>query len=218
MPISIVIAEDHALFRGGLKQILSLREDLEVVGEAGDGLAAVETTLAMRPDLLLLDLSMPGRDGLEVLARIRKDAPATFVLIISMHATIDHLRAAFRAGAHGYLLKSADTEEFLFAIQSVLKGNHYISTELTGSFVGSCLRGEEPALESPVEKLTLREREVLKLVAEGRSNKEIAEEFDIAEKTVVTHRTNLMRKLDLHNVREVTMFALQNGLIEMQVQ
>ena len=218
MSVSIVIAEDHALFRSGLKQILSLRDDLEVVGEAGDGLSAVDTTVSLHPALLLLDLSMPGRDGLEVIPKVRKACPETRILVISMHATPDHLRTAFRAGAHGYLLKSADAEEFLFAIQSVLRGNHYISTEMTGSFVGSYLKDEEAETESPLDRLTHREREVLKLVAEGHSNKEIAGGLDIAEKTVVTHRTNFMRKLGLRNVREVTMFALQNGLIQMQGQ
>ena len=110
MSVSIVIAEDHALFRSGLKQILSLRDDLEVVGEAGDGLSAVDTTVSLRPALLLLDLSMPGRDGLEVIPKVRKACPETRILVISMHATPDHLRTAFRAGAHGYLLKSADAE------------------------------------------------------------------------------------------------------------
>lgn len=215
MSVSIVIAEDHALFRSGLKQLLSLKEDLEVVGEAGDGLTAVEVTLDLRPDLLLLDLSMPGRDGLEVISRVRKGCPETSILVISMHASSDHVRAAFRAGAHGYLLKSADTEEFLFAIQSILKGNHYVSAELTGSLVGNYLNGDEPAA-SPLDGLTLREREVLKLVAEGGSNKEIARRLDIAEKTVNAHRANFMRKLGLRNVREITVFALQNGLIHIE--
>ena len=116
MSVSIVIAEDHALFRSGLKQLLLLGEGLEVIGEAGDGFEAVTVTVAGRPDLLLLDLSMPGRDGLEVIAHIRKECPDTRILIISMHATSMHIRAAFKAGAHGYLLKTADRQEFLFAI------------------------------------------------------------------------------------------------------
>ena len=207
MSVSIVIAEDHALFRSGLKQLLLLGEGLEVIGEAGDGFEAVTVTVAGRPDLLLLDLSMPGRDGLEVIAHIRKECPDTRILIISMHATSMHIRAAFKAGAHGYLLKTADRQEFLFAIQSVLRGNRYVSTELTGTMI---------EIASPLDQLTQREREILKLVAEGCFNKEIAARLSVAEKTVVTHRTNFMRKLGLRNVREVTMFALECGLIDMK--
>ena len=216
MPISIVIAEDHALFRSGLRQLLLLGEDMEVIGEAGDGFEAVEVTAARRPDLLLLDLSMPGRDGLEVIAHIRKDSPDTRILIISMHATSMHVRAAFKAGAHGYLLKTADSQEFLFAIRAVLRGNRYVSTELTGIMIDWCVGEQAEAEASPLDQLTQREREILKLVAEGRSNKEIALCLNVAEKTVITHRTNFMRKLNLRNVREVTMFALECGLIDIQ--
>ena len=203
MSVSIVIAEDHALFRSGLKQLLLLGEGLEVIGEAGDGFEAVT-------------VSMPGRDGLEVIAHIRKECPDTRILIISMHATSMHIRAAFKAGAHGYLLKTADRQEFLFAIQSVLRGNRYVSTELTGTMIDWCVGEQTEEIASPLDQLTQREREILKLVAEGCFNKEIAARLSVAEKTVVTHRTNFMRKLGLRNVREVTMFALECGLIDMK--
>ena len=173
-------------------------------------------TAACRPDLLLLDLSMPGRDGLEVIGHVRKECPDTRILIISMHATSMHIRAAFKAGAHGYLLKTADRQEFLFAIQSVLRGNRYVSTELTGTMIDWCVGEQTEETASPLEQLTQREREILKLVAEGCSNKEIAARLSVAEKTVVTHRTNFMRKLGLRNVREITMFALECGLIDMK--
>ena len=161
MSVSIVIAEDHALFRSGLKQLLLLGEGLEVIGEAGDGFEAVTVTVAGRPDLLLLDLSMPGRDGLEVIAHIRKECPDTRILIISMHATSMHIRAAFKAGAHGYLLKTADRQEFLFAIQSVLRGNRYVSTELTGTMIDWCVGEQTEEIASPLDQLTQREREIL---------------------------------------------------------
>ena len=204
MSVSIVIAEDHALFRSGLKQLLLLGEGLEVIGEAGDGFEAVNMTVASRPDLLLLDLSMPDRDGLEVIAHVRKECPDTRILIISMHAT------------SGYLLKTANHQEFLFAIQCVLRGNRYVSTELTGTMIDWCVGEQTEEIASPLDQLTQREREILKLVAEGCSNKEIAARLSVAEKTVVTHRTNFMRKLGLRNVREVTMFALECGLIDMK--
>ena len=170
MSVSIVIAEDHALFRSGLKQLLLLGEGLEVTGEAGDGFEAVDVTAACRPDLLLLDLSMPGRDGLEVIGHVRKECPDT----------------------------------------------RYVTTELTGTMIDWCVGQQTEETASPLEQLTQREREILKLVAEGCSNKEIAARLSVAEKTVVTHRTNFMRKLGLRNVREITMFALECGLIDMK--
>lgn len=151
MSVSIVIAEDHALFRSGLKQLLLLGEGLEVIGEAGDGFEAVNMTVASRPDLLLLDLSMPDRDGLEVIAHVRKECPDTRILIISMHATSMHIRAAFKAGAHGYLLKTANHQEFLFAIQCVLRGNRYVSTELTGTMIDWCVGEQTEEIASPFQ-------------------------------------------------------------------
>ena len=213
MSVSIVLAEDHALFRSGLRQLLSLRSELTVVGEAGDGLAAVETTLRLRPDILLLDLAMPKLDGLDVIPKVREGSPETAVLVISMRATPEHLRAAFKAGAQGYLLKTADSDEFFFAIQSVLRGCRHISAELAEYVVDNYVKEPEPAPPSPLEQLTQREREVLVMVAEGHSNRHIAERLFIAERTVNCHRTNFMRKLSLRNACEVTMFAVQHGLI-----
>lgn len=212
MSISIVIAEDHALFRSGLRQLLSLRCDLEVIGEAGDGLSAVETTLRLRPDILLLDLAMPQLDGLDVIPQVRRGCPETAILVISMRATPEHLRAAFKAGAQGYLLKTADSEEFFFAIQSVLKGCRHISAELAEYVVDTYVKDAELSTE-PLGQLTKREREVLILVAEGHTNKSIAEQLFISERTVNCHRTNFMHKLSVRNASEVTRFALQHGLI-----
>lgn len=213
MSVSIVLAEDHALFRTGLRQLLSLRDELEVVGEAGDGLEAVETTLRLRPDILLLDLAMPKLDGLEVIPRVRQGSPRTAILVISMRATPEHLRAAFKAGAQGYLLKTADADEFFFAIQSVLKGCRHISAELAEYVVNTYVKDPEPAPPSPLDRLTRREREVLIMVAEGHTNRSIAERLFISERTVNCHRTNFMRKLSLRNASEVTMFAVQHGLV-----
>lgn len=213
MPLSIVLAEDHALFRSGLRQLLSLRSELAVVGEAGDGLDAVATTLRLRPDVLLLDLAMPKLDGLEVIPKIRESCPETVILVISMRATQEHLRAAFKAGAHGYLLKTADSDEFFFAIQSVLKGCRYISSELTGYMVDNYIKDTERPAMSPLDQLTHREREILIMVAEGNTNKSIAECLFISERTVNCHRTNFMRKLSLRNASEVTMFAVQHNLL-----
>lgn len=213
--IRVVIAEDHALFRSGLKQILSLQKDLCVEGEAGSAEEAFSLCRELNPDLLLLDISLPGMTGIEAIPKFRQMSPQIKILIISMHGTSEYVRSAFKAGANGYLLKTADSNEFFLAIQTILSGNQYISTELTTSVLNTFLHKNEEDVSS-LDMLTAREKEILVCVAEGLSNKEIAAELNIAEKTVITHRTNFMRKLSLHNVREIVMFAVKHNLISME--
>lgn len=213
--IRIVIAEDHALFRSGLKQILSLQKDLSVEGEAGSAEEALALCENLKPELLLLDISLPGMSGIEAMAKFREICPEMKILIISMHGMPQYVRSAFTAGANGYLLKTADSDEFFLAIQTILNGNQYISTELTSSVLNMFLSKNEEQ-DNLLEQLTAREKEILICVAKGFSNKEIAAELNIAEKTVVTHRTNFMRKLSLHNVREIVMFAMKNNLISVE--
>lgn len=209
---TVLIVEDHALFRSGLRQLLAVEPDLHVAGEAGDGLAAIRLAQSLRPDLVLLDISMPELNGVDAIPRLREAAPKARILIVSMHATPSHVRAALKAGADGYLLKTADEDEFLVAIRALLRGRKYISTELTGSMIISYVDGAAEAA-SKTEALTPKEKMVLKLVAEGNSNKDIAAKLNLSVKTIDTHRASFMRKLDLHNVREVTRFAMQNGLV-----
>lgn len=213
--VRIVIAEDHALFRSGLKQILSLQKNLSVEGEAGSAEEALVLCENLKPELLLLDISLPGMNGIEAIAKFREICPEIKILIISMHGMPQYVRSAFMAGANGYLLKTADSNEFFLAIQTVLNGNRYISTELTGSVLNMFLLKNEER-DNLLDQLTAREKEILICVAKGLSNKEIAAELNIAEKTVVTHRTNFMRKLSLHNVREIVMFAMKNNLISVE--
>lgn len=213
MPITIVIAEDHALFRSGLKQLLSIQDDISIVGETGNGIEAVDLAIELQPDILLLDISLPGRDGLEVIPLVKKNSPKTKILIISMHGMPEYIRSAFKLGADGYLLKTADSDEFFVAINAMLRGSTYISSELTSSILDIYLNKNAEAPPNLLGELTVREKEILQNVALGKSNKEIAHELNIAEKTVITHRTNFMRKLSLHNVREITMFAMRHNLI-----
>lgn len=212
--IRVVIAEDHALFRSGLKQILSLQKNLNVVGEGGSCEEAFLLCAELIPDLLLLDISLPGVNGIEAIPRFRELCPQMKILIISMHGMSEYVRSAFKAGANGYLLKTADSNEFFLAIQTVLNGNQYVSTELTSSVLTMFL--DDKKEENLFRTLTGREQEILICVAKGLSNKEIAHELNIAEKTVITHRTNFMRKLSLHNVREIVMFAIKHNLIVME--
>ena len=169
---------------------------------AKNGKRALDLAFSHHPDLILLDISMPELSGVEAIPRIREVAPEARILIVSMHATAGHVRAALKAGADGYLLKTAD----------LLKGRKYISTELTGSMIISYVDGNAEAA-SKADSLTPKEKMVLKLIAEGNSNKDIAAKLNLSVKTIDTHRTSFMKKLDLHNVREVTRFAMQNGLV-----
>ncbi len=215
MSIKLVIAEDHALFRSGLKQLLSMQEDISIVGETGDGIEAVKITIELQPDILLLDISLPGQDGLSVIPLVKKGAPQTKILIISMHGVSEYIRSAFKSGADGYLLKTADSDEFFVAINAVLRGSTYVSSELTTSILDSYLHKDTEETVDLLKDLTDREKEILRNVAQGMSNKEISQELNIAEKTVITHRTNFMRKLSLHNVQEITLFAVRNNLISL---
>jgi len=208
----IVIAEDHALFRDGLRSLICSRPELEVVGEAGDGLEAIRLVREKKPDLLLLDLSMPNLGGIEALKQIKQISPVTKVLVVSMHAAESYLRAALKAGAEGYLLKMADQNEFHVAIQALLAGRSYISTEFAGHVLDVYRLQDNPE-SSSLDLLTSREREVLKLVAEGKTNREIADLLCISPKTADNHRTNVMRKLDLHRAIDLTNYARQHGLL-----
>lgn len=209
----IVIAEDHALFRDGLSSLLSSKPELKVVGQAADGLEAIRLVGEYQPDLLLLDLSMPKLGGLEAMNKVKEISPGTRILVVSMHGTDKHLRAAFNAGADGYLLKMADQNEFYLAIKAVIEGKKYVSSEFTSQVMQAFLTsGTE--ISSPLEKLTARERETLKLAAEGYTNKQIAKMLFISPKTVDKHRTSLMNKLNLHNILELNSFARRHGLID----
>ena len=208
----IAIIEDHALFRAGLCSLISSKPDLEVIGEAGDGLEAIQLVRDLQPTLILIDLSMPKLGGIEAIRQIKQIAQDTKILVVSMHVTEKHLRAALKAGADGYLLKMADQDEFYVAIQAILGGRSYVSSDLA-SLVLDVYRSQEPEDHSSFDTLTNREREILKLVAEGNANKDIANLLTISPKTVDNHRSNIMRKLELHNVVELTHYARQYGLL-----
>ncbi len=212
---TIVIVEDHTILREGLKALLSMSHDLRVAGEAGDGMEAVRVARERKPDLVLMDLSMPRMTGMEAIRGIRRDAPGTRILVLTVHKTEEYVRAAFEAGADGYVPKDATREELLLAIRTVLGGKRYVSPEITGTVIEGYLEGAKTSRRDNVwESLTSREREVLKLIAEGYKNREIAELLCISLKTVEKHRDSLIRKLDLHNVAALTAYAIEKGLVE----
>lgn len=217
-PVRLVLADDHVVLRVGLRAFLEEQSDplMHVVGEAGSGEDAVALVDKLRPDLLLLDLAMTGMGGLEAAIEIRRRDLRTRILVLTQYGESAYLKRLLEAGARGYLLKSARGEELLCAIRSVLAGGTYIDPTLAGTMVSQALGDTPPASdEEAYARLTQRERQILKLVAEGFSNKEIASALDLAVKTVMTHRVNLMDKLGIHNRSKLVQFSIRVGLLPM---
>jgi len=210
----VVIAEDHTILRAGLQALLTAKSNLEVVGEAEDGYDAIHCVEKLRPDLVLMDLSMPRLNGMEAIRDIKKNLPEIKILALTVHNTEEYILATLQAGADGYLLKDSTHDELLTAIESVLKGKSYLSPDVSSKVIEGYLQGRpQRKTYSSWDSLSRREREVLKLIAEGGRNKEIANYLCISVKTVEKHRSNLMKKLNLHNVAELTSFALEKGLV-----
>ena len=213
-PYKIVIAEDHTILRQGLRALLSSNPVFEVVGEAEDGRAAVRSVETLSPDLLLMDLSMPRMTGMEAITEIKKRSPATKIVVLTIHKDEEYILSALKAGADGYVLKDAGQDELRTAVKNVLAGKRYLSPDISEKVIGGYLEGKRALKATPWDTLTQREREVLKLIAEGYTNKKVAEYLFISLKTVEKHRSNLMRKLDLHNTAALTAFAMEKGIID----
>ena len=214
-PCRILIVEDHTLLRTGLVALLNQDPELAVVGEADNGRDAVRAIGTLKPHLVLMDLSMPGINGIEAITEIKRRYPETLVIALTVHKAEEYIRAALHAGANGYVLKDATHDELRAAIRTVVAGKVYLSPLIAGSVVTTYLGGAKAGL-LPLDALTLRERQVLKLVAEGHPNRWIAEYLCLSMKTVEKHRSNLMKKLDCHNTANLTRFAIVNGLLANQ--
>ncbi|MBE0625278.1 MAG: response regulator transcription factor [Burkholderiales bacterium] len=213
-PHRVLIVDDHTLLRAGLSALLAQDPDIEIVGEAADGRDAVRRVGEVKPHLVLMDLTMPGMNGIEAVTEIKRRYPEVRVLVMTLHKTEDFIHASLRAGADGYILKDATHDELRVAIRSVLHGKTYLSMDVSGKVVSGYLGGGKSASGSSVfDTLTHREREILKLVAEGKPNKGIAEFLSLSVKTVEKHRSNLMSKLDVHNAAGLTAFAIEKGLL-----
>lgn len=212
MRLRVLLADDHALVRAGLRKLLESLPDIEVVGEADDGQAVLLLTEQLHPNLVLMDVAMPGLNGLEATTRLTKAHPQIRVLILSMHQNEDYVRQALRAGAAGYLLKDAAPAELELAIKALRRGETWLSPAVSKGVMSDYvqrLRGEA----APGEALTPRQREILQLIAEGHTTKDIARRLDISVKTVETHRTQLMKQLDLHDVAGLVRYAIRTGLV-----
>jgi len=211
--IRILIADDHALVRAGIRALAQKIAGIEVVAEAADGRDALVLTKLHQPDIVLMDISMPGLNGLEAAARAAKDFPSVRILILSAHADEEHVCQALRAGAAGYLLKDAGTAELEIALRAVARGETYLSPAVSKHVIADYIRrtgGESGSLEL----LTPRQREVLQLIAEGHTTKEIARTLHLSDKTVETHRMQLMERLDIHDVAGLVRYAIRVGLVK----
>ena len=212
--IKVLVADDHPVVRKGLQSCLSRQGHLKVVGEAADGEEALRKTRELSPDVVLMDISMPGMTGLAVTEVLRKEAPQVKILVISVHSNKDCIFRVIKAGAHGYVSKEAPPEELIRAVECVHSGEPFFSEEIAraalSEFVSSGGKIE------PFSELTPREREVLVAIAEGQSNKEIADRLDIGVRTIETHRERIMRRLNIHSVAGLTKYAIANGLISLE--
>ena len=212
--VRIVLADDHTILREGLRALLSADPKFEIVAEAEDGRQAVRCVEKLGPDLLLMDLSMPRMSGIDAISEIKKRYPETKIIALTVHKTEEYLLTTLQAGAEGYVLKDATHDELVMAIHNVMAGKPYLSPGISEKIIEGYLEGKEGSRSlSSWQKLSQREREVLKLIAEGYKNKEIAEELCISLKTVEKHRANLMKKLDLHNAAGLTVYAVEKGLV-----
>ena len=206
--------EDHTILRHGLRSILSSESDLQIVGEAEDGLIGIRRAQELQPDLVLMDLSLPKVDGLQAIREIKRNDSKTKILALTVHNSDEYILAALDAGANGYVLKDSGQDELLMAIRHVLEGRVYLSPGVSEKVIGGFLESRRNIKKkSAWDTLTSREREILKLIAEGYKNREIADYLFISIKTVEKHRANLMQKLDLHSVATLTAIALKKGLI-----
>jgi DNA-binding NarL/FixJ family response regulator len=209
--VRIVLADDHAIFIQGLRALLDDQDGLQVVSVASDGHETVRAVREHAPDVVLMDVTMPGMNGIEATRRIRAESPAVKVLCLSMHAEARFVTAMIEAGAAGYLPKDCDAEELMRAIRAVRAGQVYLSPAVAGAVVDG-YRATTPAGDPDLASLTDREREVLQLIAEGLATKEIAERLNLSPKTVASHRENIMGKLEIRSVAGLTKFALRHGL------
>ena len=212
--IRILVADDHALVREGIIAILKRHDDIEVVGEASDGLETIQKAAKLRPDIILLDIAMPGLGGLEAATEVKKSHPEIRILVLSQYDDREYVSRLIKAGVSGYILKHAVGTDLISSIRAVARGEFYLYSAIASSVIGDYLSRKDAAAEDPYERLTDREKQVLKLVAEGQSHKEIASLLDISVKTVIAHYANCQEKLDIRTRAGLIKFAFQRGIVK----
>lgn len=215
MPTKIFLADDHTIFRQGLRELMGQESDMEVVGEAENGRSAVEKVVKLRPDVVLMDVGMPGLNGIEATRQIGRSVPGTRVIALSMHVDEKFVAEMLRAGARGYLCKKCDGDELVAAVRVVMTGQTYLSPAVSGPLVDKHVRGSACPSSSAFSLLTDREREILQLLVEEKTVKEIADQLHLSIKTVHAHREHLMRKLNVQTLSGLTKYAVREGLTEL---
>jgi DNA-binding NarL/FixJ family response regulator len=210
--IRVLLADDHRLMRAGLRALLKSLTLVQVVAEAGNGHEAIQLAEQHQPDIVIMDIGMPGLNGLEAAARMVKLTPAPRIIILSMHANEEYVRRSMQAGAAGYLLKGAEPAELELAIQAVMRGETYLTPAVSKQVIQNYLQGGGAKSDS-LQELTPRQREILQLVAEGHSSKEIAQKLNLSIKTVETHRGELMNRLNIHDIAGLVRYAIRTGLV-----
>lgn len=211
----IALVEDHAILREGVRALLEIEVDFEVVADVGNAEDALAAVRRLQPDIVVTDLSLPGRSGIELIGELRQTCPAVRILVLTVHDTEEYIRASLNAGAHGYVLKDASRAELLHAVRAVGAGQPWLCPPVAAKVVSGYLNGKTPVRPmAPEDLVTGRERQVLTRIAMGQSNKVIARELSLSVKTVEKHRSNLMRKLTLHNTAAVTLFAIRHGYVD----
>lgn len=215
MTIRILVVDDHALVRAGLRRLVASFDDCDVVGEAADGREALRQARLLNPDVVLLDISMPGLNGIDCVVQLLQEAPDSRAILLSMHSTEEFVLAGVRAGAHGYVLKESAPDELEAAIRAVAAGGRYVSPRITVHLVAGVRGGDQPG-DKMTTLLTPRQRETLQLIAEGHSSREIGKRLHLSVKTVDGHRSEIMRRLDIHDVASLTRFAIRMGITKLE--
>ncbi len=210
--IKVLLVDDHAIMRDGIKSLLGVHDDIEIIGEASEGKEAVDKARELVPDVVVMDIAMPGMDGLEAMRRIIKKNPRIKVVVLTQHDNKEYILSAMKAGASGYVPKRALGSELVSAIRAVYGGESYLYPSAAAAVIEGY---RDTAQSEPYDTLTAREREILKLIAEGHTSKEIADMLFISLKTVIGHRTKIMEKLDLHNRTELVRYSIRKGLVSM---
>ena len=217
MSITVFVADDHAVVRDGLRFLLEAQDDLRVIGDAADGRAAVRLVEEMHPNVAIVDIAMPGLNGIEATRQICQSCPNVKIIILSMHSTSEHVSQALQAGASGYLLKESAGVEVVSAVRAVHAGHRYLSQKISDQVIEDYARQRDPAQQTgPLALLTEREREVLQLVVEGQTSAQIADVLSLSRKTVETYRSRLMRKLGIEDLPSLVKFAIQHGLTPLE--
>lgn len=211
--IKLILVDDHKLLRDGLRNIIEQRSNMHIIGEASDGREGIKICSKLMPDVVVMDVAMPGLNGIEAAKQIHKAFPKIKIIGLSMHSTKQFIQGMFKAGAYGYLLKDGDSDELITAITTVMENKKYLSKDINQEFLTLLKSGK--VIEKA--KLSSREKEVLQLIAEGKSSKEIGDILFLSPKTVDVHRNNIMKKIDLHTIPELTKYAIQEGLTSLDI-